>query len=495
MRTTESDEHHGENTQGREVLRCSDELRHPCWFRKYGLSCLDLPQHSTDHRRIDNDRRGPRHRRVSGTDIRHSGSSVLLDIYKSDFSLSRSHLSSCQTLDPDLGRKTLLPTRSTPHANPANPHTNRTKTKTNRTQPIGKSINPTGTPLVRESDGLGPNIIPSLRTTRTENPLLDASNIDMTGKVCLVTGGNSGIGKATALGLAKLNASVVIVSRDKDKGEATLIEMRAKSGNRNLDAMTADLSSQDSVRELAHDFKGRYVQWSNDLQYSTTCSAGPATTPFDLQQTSDGGFVVAGYAYAPACTYSPFVAKLSLTGQIQWQHLFADQNTPYSTAYAVRQTPDGGYVVAGGVDYYNSSSTVTSKILVFKLDTSGALVWQHNYLVGTDSYPESLALTSDGGFIVSGSVAIETATGYTSSVLLLKLDSTGNPQFAKTYAPSGSISDLAITGVQQTSDGGYAFSGYYFQNTVYDERAWLVKTDSTGKVQWDRTYGADVQYS
>jgi NAD(P)-dependent dehydrogenase (short-subunit alcohol dehydrogenase family) len=90
------------------------------------------------------------------------------------------------------------------------------------------------------------------------NPLLDVRNVDMTGKVCLVTGGNSGIGKATAMGLAKLNASVVIVSRDKDKGEAALIEMRARSGNRNLDAMTADLSSQDSVRELAHDFKARY---------------------------------------------------------------------------------------------------------------------------------------------------------------------------------------------------------------------------------------------
>lgn len=80
----------------------------------------------------------------------------------------------------------------------------------------------------------------------------------MTGKVCLITGGNSGIGKATAQGLAKLNATVVIVSRDKDKGEATLIEIKSKSGNRNIDAMTADLSSQDSVRELAHDFKGRY---------------------------------------------------------------------------------------------------------------------------------------------------------------------------------------------------------------------------------------------
>src|SRR5207302_11335013 len=78
-------------------------------------------------------------------------------------------------------------------------------------------------------------------------PVLEANNIDMTGKVCLVTGGNSRIGKATAMGLAKLNASVVIVTREKDKGEAALIEMRAKSGNRNLDAMTADLSSQDSV--------------------------------------------------------------------------------------------------------------------------------------------------------------------------------------------------------------------------------------------------------
>lgn len=80
----------------------------------------------------------------------------------------------------------------------------------------------------------------------------------MTGKVCLITGGNSGIGKATALGLAKLDATVVIVSRDKDKGEAALLEIRTLSGNKNADAMVADLSSQDSVRELAHDFTARY---------------------------------------------------------------------------------------------------------------------------------------------------------------------------------------------------------------------------------------------
>lgn len=80
----------------------------------------------------------------------------------------------------------------------------------------------------------------------------------MTGKVCLITGANSGIGKATALGLAKLDATTVIVSRDKDKGEAALLEIRTLSGNKNVDAMVADLSSQDSVRELAHDFTARY---------------------------------------------------------------------------------------------------------------------------------------------------------------------------------------------------------------------------------------------
>ncbi len=237
------------------------------------------------------------------------------------------------------------------------------------------------------------------------------------------------------------------------------------------------------------------VQWANDLQFSTSCSAGPLTWPLDLQPTTDGGYVVAGYAYAPTCAYNPFVAKLSSTGQLQWQHIFVDPTSQYGAALAVRQTPDGGYIVGGELDYYVSASYTASDILVFKLDSTGALVWQHDYTIGTDSYAETLALTSDGGIILGGLVSISTASSYSSSVLLLKLDSTGNPQFAKTYLPSGSISDLAITGAQQTSDGGYAFAGYYFQNTVYDERAWLVKTDSTGKVQWDKIYGPDVQYS
>ncbi len=82
----------------------------------------------------------------------------------------------------------------------------------------------------------------------------------MNGRVCLVTGGNSGIGKATALGLAKLGASVVIVSRDRAKGEAAVAEIRSKSGNQHVELLVADLSSLQSVRELARDFVAKHQQ-------------------------------------------------------------------------------------------------------------------------------------------------------------------------------------------------------------------------------------------
>jgi retinol dehydrogenase 14 len=84
------------------------------------------------------------------------------------------------------------------------------------------------------------------------------SSANLTGKICLVTGGNSGIGKATAVGLAKMGATVVIVSRSKEKGEAAVVDITAKSGNKNVELMLADLSSQDSIHKLAKELKARH---------------------------------------------------------------------------------------------------------------------------------------------------------------------------------------------------------------------------------------------
>jgi len=82
----------------------------------------------------------------------------------------------------------------------------------------------------------------------------------MNGKICLVTGASSGIGKATALGLAKMGVTVVMVCRDANKGQAALTEIKQKSGSNSVDLLLADLSSQEAIRSLANEYKSKYQQ-------------------------------------------------------------------------------------------------------------------------------------------------------------------------------------------------------------------------------------------
>jgi NAD(P)-dependent dehydrogenase (short-subunit alcohol dehydrogenase family) len=75
----------------------------------------------------------------------------------------------------------------------------------------------------------------------------------MSGKVCMVTGANSGIGRATAEQLAMMGASVVMVCRNRSKGERALSEIRSKTGG-SVELLLADFASLDSVRRLAEEF-------------------------------------------------------------------------------------------------------------------------------------------------------------------------------------------------------------------------------------------------
>jgi NAD(P)-dependent dehydrogenase (short-subunit alcohol dehydrogenase family) len=80
----------------------------------------------------------------------------------------------------------------------------------------------------------------------------------MSGKICIVTGGNSGIGKETALGLAQMGAHVILVCRNAEKGKAAREDIRRESGSSQVDLLIADMSSQASVRVLAAQIRQRY---------------------------------------------------------------------------------------------------------------------------------------------------------------------------------------------------------------------------------------------
>ena len=82
--------------------------------------------------------------------------------------------------------------------------------------------------------------------------------VDMSGKVCLVTGANSGIGKETAEGLARMGATLVMVCRDRERGQAALEEIKSKSGSRSVELMICDLASQAQIRKLAEEFKQKH---------------------------------------------------------------------------------------------------------------------------------------------------------------------------------------------------------------------------------------------
>lgn len=83
--------------------------------------------------------------------------------------------------------------------------------------------------------------------------------VNMNGRICLVTGATNGIGKETAQALAQMGATVVIVGRNAPKTARLVEDIRAASGNNNVDSLLADLSSQQEVRRLADEFKSKYA--------------------------------------------------------------------------------------------------------------------------------------------------------------------------------------------------------------------------------------------
>jgi retinol dehydrogenase 14 len=103
----------------------------------------------------------------------------------------------------------------------------------------------------------------------------------MAGKVVLITGASSGIGKATALGLAKLGASIVLFCRDKERGEVAMEEIVETTGNSSIELLVADLLTQKEVRRVAAEFRANHLRLDVLIN-----NAGASFT--DYAETEDG---------------------------------------------------------------------------------------------------------------------------------------------------------------------------------------------------------------
>jgi hypothetical protein len=198
----------------------------------------------------------------------------------------------------------------------------------------------------------------------------------------------------------------------------------------------------------------------------------------DIKQTSDGGYIIAGQTDPCACggTTRAIVLKLRANGELDWKKIYTGQ----STFGSMLQTSDGGYIIAGSTESFGAGR---GDALIMKLDGSGNIQWQKAY-GGTGSDGASLIqLTSDGGYIVCGGTSSSGAGS--GDAWLIKLDSTGNPTWQKTYGGSG---DDGAAHVEQTRDGGYVVSGATTSFALTGSDLWVFKVDSAGNLVWQRSY-------
>jgi len=199
---------------------------------------------------------------------------------------------------------------------------------------------------------------------------------------------------------------------------------------------------------------------------------------YSVQQTSDGGYIVAGHTNSFGAGYDAFLVKTDANGNIVWAKIYG--GTDDDIAYSVQQTSDSGYIVAGVT---LSFGTGGPDIFLIKTDANGNIVWTKTYRGTGWNEAYSVQQTSDGGYIVAGG-KWSFGAGY--DALLVKTDANGNIQWAKTYG--GTDYDIAFS-VQQTSDGGYIVEGVTLSFGAGGGDVFLIKTDADGNIIWAKTYG------
>ena len=201
-----------------------------------------------------------------------------------------------------------------------------------------------------------------------------------------------------------------------------------------------------------------------------------------IYQTSDGGYAVTGYtASFGAGAIDVWILKLGEDGTIEWQRTYGGQDE--DEAVAIQQTSDGGYVVAGETKSFGAGDW---DVWILKLNENGTVQWQKTYggkKLDTTSV-DPIQQTSDGGYIVCGRTASFGVGG--TDVWVLKLDGNGAIQWQKTYG--GSFDDESHS-VRQTLDGGYAVAGFTWSFGAGDWDIWVLKLDGNGTVQWQKTFG------
>jgi hypothetical protein len=237
---------------------------------------------------------------------------------------------------------------------------------------------------------------------------------------------------------------------------------------------------------------------------------------YDIQQTSDGNYLVSGYSSSGANGDKSeeskgnkdfWIIKISPAGNKIWDHVYGGNRGEVLRSALV--TSDGGFLLAGysfsGISYdktqANNGSSGTSDYWIIKLDADGVKEWDRSF--GGDGQDELTAMVEipTGGYMLAGSSNsslsgdLSQASKGLNDFWIVQIDAAGNKQWDARYGGSQDDYLIALT---TTSDGGFVLTGYSFSPISGDKTqdcwgnsdVWTVKIDADGVKQWDARFGA-----
>ena len=261
--------------------------------------------------------------------------------------------------------------------------------------------------------------------------------------------------------------------------------VRAHNGNFLLGGQPLDLTlNQVTLSEI--DGTGDTV-WTRNYTINTTLHAGYGGFGiYDILRTDDGGYLCTGYKGDDLQNYDGFALKVDGQGNELWSQTYGQPGN----SSQFREVINGacklgnGYLLAG----YQDVSLIDPQAWLIQTDAQGVVVW--DTLIGTGVLPDQfLACVELDDAHAAGLGRINAQ-----NALILKIDSASNVEWVVDHGLPGTQfsgnHEAGYNGVP-TADGGLALVGQGFDFNSNTERAYVLKVDSLGAMDWQRHYGQD----
>jgi hypothetical protein len=225
---------------------------------------------------------------------------------------------------------------------------------------------------------------------------------------------------------------------------------------------------------------------SGELEWEKFYGGSGNDRAYDVRKTIDGGYIIIGTTGSfGAGGYDIWLIKTDGNGDELWTDFNRTYGGPLNEeGYSVRQTADGGYILAGYTESFVNPSDSSYDAWLVKTDALGTVEWDNHF--GGDSTDEAncVQATSDGGYIFCG---MTRPASLIPDVYLVKTHADGRQDWSVSFGDSEEM-DRAYS-VLQTADGGYLLVGRTQTYGAGDWDVWMIKTSASGAIEWHETFG------